>query len=161
MPFNYIGNLQGRIFRDYHTYRFPKWKHPHHDLFEDHLKRVLCDFVGKIILSTDFDALLIGDIHDVDYWAKKEKQDTLAILGITEDHLILVDWLLDEFRKDIPNFLRDDLFEENDSDEIASALYQNAVKASLEYHLLAPFLFPEALEQLRGSEIILDEHLAK
>ena len=107
----------------------------------------------------ELDDILKGRIKVASYGANTTKSDTLKILGITSEHLNLMDGLIDQFRKDIPNFLRDDLFKEDDPDEVAAKLYQSAVKASLEYHLFAPFMDAQALSALRAGDVLHSEHV--
>ena len=81
----------------------------------------------------------------------KDKKEMLLFHGITNDHVRLLDRLLEEMHKDrtsfFPKRLEDEL--DNLSDEELRVYAGAALKASMEWHIFEPFMEPATLEKLR------------
>lgn len=140
MAFKYIWNLKHQEWLEDLTHRFPKTPHPHADFFSSDLKLKIRDVMGKVIPSSDFLDVIEGRKSAQSYLEDEDKIGIIEVLGIEQEHLTLVDGLLNEFRKDIPNFVRIDLYQSWDSSETAHALMQNAYQACFRYHMLTPFV---------------------
>ena len=67
--------------------------------------------MGKVIPSSDFLDVIEGRKSAQSYLEDEDKIEIIEVLGIEQEHLTLVDGLLNEFRKDIPNFVRIDLYQ--------------------------------------------------
>ena len=160
MAYKYLWNLKGRTFIDYSTYRFPTTPHPHVQVFDEVLKQKIRDFIGKVLVIDELDHLVQWRMLARSYWERDDKIDTMKLLGITVDHLNLLDGLFDQLRKDVAEFIRDDLIVADDPSELANThLLIDGMRAGLEYHIIAPFLPEDAMKPLRDTGVLHSEHV--
>lgn len=146
MPIKYLWDFQGRLFLTSSEYQYPLYPHPHNTFIDSKHHEKLLDLLINVC-AMNMNALF--DRKMTVQECVKNKNDLLLFHSITNEHVQLLDRLIEEMFQDRFSFLQNSIEMDEMTDEELQASMVMAFKASLEWHIFEPFMDKSIINLLR------------
>lgn len=129
------------------TYTYPSHPHPHKDYLPEDVKYQLVNVFLNGISQYDVNDIIDQEITAVEYM--RNRKNKLKELGVSQDHLVLLDCIFTEMNQCVTRFLKHGVTLVDLTDEKNRECYADAKKAALEHYFFEPFMPENVLEGMR------------